>query len=70
MSDTDPILAHIDYSVIRGKLIVYIKKTLQLGWGRKNPISHLSRIKNPDLLYPSIAAALRAYGYVLSSLDV
>ena len=27
-------------------------------------------MKNPDLPYPSIAAALRAYGYVLSSLDV
>jgi hypothetical protein len=39
-------------------------------WGRKNPISHLSRIKNPSLPCPSIAAALRAYGYVLSSLDV
>ena len=32
-------------------------------------ISHLSRMKNPGLPYPSIAAALRAYGYVLSSLD-
>ena len=33
-------------------------------------MSHLSRMKNPDLPYPSIAAALRAYSYVLSSLDV
>ena len=33
-------------------------------------MSHLSRIKNPDLPCPSVAAALRAYGYVLSSLDV
>ena len=32
-------------------------------------MSHLSRMKTPDLPYPSIAAALRAYGYVLSSLD-
>jgi hypothetical protein len=63
-------LAHADYSVIGGKLVVYMKKTLQLGWRRKNPISYLSRIKNPDLPCPSIAAALRAYGYVLSSLDV
>jgi hypothetical protein len=39
-------------------------------WGRKNPMSHLSRIKNPGLPCPSVAAALRAYGYVLSSLDV
>ena len=54
----DSILAHADYFVIGGKLIVYIKKTLQLGWGRKTPISHLSRIKNSNLPYPSIAAAL------------
>jgi hypothetical protein len=33
-------------------------------------MSHLSRIKNPDLPYLSIAAALQAYSYVLSSLDV
>jgi hypothetical protein len=33
-------------------------------------MSHLSRMKNPDLPYPSVAAALRAYGYILSSLDV
>jgi hypothetical protein len=32
-------------------------------------MSHLSRIKNPILLYLSIAAALQAYGYILSSLD-
>src|SRR6266576_6688332 len=39
-------------------------------WGRKNPMSHLSWMKNPGLPCSSIAAALRAYGYVLSSLDV
>ena len=39
-------------------------------WGRKNPMSYLSRMKNPDLPCPSVAAALRAYPYVLSSLDV
>ena len=33
-------------------------------------MSHLSRMKNPGLPCPSVAAALRAYGYVLSSLDV
>ena len=32
-------------------------------------MSHLSRMKNPDLPCPSVAAALRAYSYVLSSLD-
>jgi hypothetical protein len=42
------------------KLVIYRKK---------NPISHLSRIKNPILLYLSVAAALWAYSYVLSSLD-
>ena len=39
-------------------------------WGRKNPISHLSRMKNPDLPYPSVAAALRAYVLRPASLDV
>ena len=33
-------------------------------------MSHLSRIKNPDLPYPSIAAALRAYVLRPASLDV
>ena len=33
-------------------------------------MSHLSRMKNPVLPYLSVAAALQAYGYVLSSLDV
>ena len=31
-------------------------------------MSHLSRMKTPDLPYLSVAAALRAYSYVLSSL--
>jgi len=33
-------------------------------------MSHLSKMKNPDLPYPSIVAALRAYSYILSSLDI
>jgi hypothetical protein len=33
-------------------------------------MSHLSRMKNPDLPYPSVAAALRAYVLCLASLDV
>ena len=33
-------------------------------------MSHLSRMKNPDLLYPSVAAALRAYVLRPTSLDV
>ena len=31
MSNIDPILAYIDYFIIEGKLIIYRKKTLQLG---------------------------------------
>jgi len=39
-----------------------------VGLGEEKPYKppHLSRIKNPDLPYPSVAATLRAYGYVLS----
>ena len=33
-------------------------------------MSHLSRMKNPDLPYPSVAAALRAYVLRPGSLDV
>ena len=33
-------------------------------------MSHLNRIKNPDLPYPSVAAALRAYVLRPASLDV
>src|SRR6266704_796411 len=33
-------------------------------------MSHLSRIKNPDLPYPSVAAALQAYVLRPASLDV
>src|SRR6266550_4326371 len=62
-------MAHADYSVTRGKL-VYLQKEKPCSWGRKNPMSHLSRMKNPGLPCPSVAAALRAYSYVLSSLDV
>jgi hypothetical protein len=39
------------------KLVIYIKKNPAVR-GRKNPISHLSRIKAPKLLYLYIAAAL------------
>ena len=33
-------------------------------------MSHLSRMKNPDLPYPSVAAALRAYVLRPDSLDI
>ena len=51
-----------------GKLI-YLQEENPCSWGRKNPISSLSRIKNPDLLYLYIAAALRAYS-MSSSLNI
>jgi hypothetical protein len=48
---------------------MYLQEENPYSWGRKNPISSLSRIKNPDLPYLHIAAALRAYS-TSSSLDV
>ena len=47
-------MAHVDYSVIGGKL-VYLQE--------ENPI--VGGEKNPNLPCSSIAAALRAYSYVL-----
>src|SRR6266571_1211634 len=64
-------MAHADYSVTGGKTCVFTgRKPLQLGWGRKNRISYLSRMKNPNLPYPSIAAALQACVLRPASLDV
>ena len=54
----------------QGGKLVYLQEENPRSWGRKNPISHLSRIKNPDLLYPHVAAALRAYSFVLPPLDI
>jgi hypothetical protein len=45
------------------KLVIYMKKNPAVR-GRKNPISHFSRIKNPKLPYLHVAA-LWAYSYVL-----
>ena len=45
-------------------LCIYRKKTPAV-WGRKNPISYLSQMKNLDLLCLHVAAALQAYDYVL-----
>src|SRR6266567_9401901 len=53
-----------------GETCEFTRRKPLICWGRKNPISHLSRIKNPDLPCLSIAAALRAYSYVLYSLDI
>jgi hypothetical protein len=41
-----------------------MKKNPAVG-GRKNPMSHLSRIKNPELPCLYVVAALQAYSYVL-----
>src|SRR6266566_2771052 len=53
----------------QGGKLVYLQEENPYSWGRKNPISNLSRIKNPDLPYLHIAAALRAYS-ISSSLDI
>jgi len=48
---------------------MYLQEENPCSWGRKNPMSSLSRMKNPDLPYLHVAAALRAYS-TSSSLDV
>src|SRR6266436_736735 len=53
----------------QGGKLVYLQEENPCSWGRKNPISNLSRIKNPDLPCLHVAAALRAYS-TSSSLDV
>ena len=66
-SDTDPMRPTQTTPYIGGTCKFIGRKPL-ICWGRKPPISHLSKIKKtPDLPYPSIAAA-----YILrpASLDV
>src|SRR6266705_5198129 len=63
------LLAHADYSVTGGKTC-RLQEEKPYSWGRKNPMSHLSRMKNPDLPYPSVAAALQAYALRPASLDI
>ncbi len=58
-------MAYVDYFIIGGKTYKFIGRNPLYYWGRKNPISYLSRIKNPELLYLSVAAALQAYSYIL-----
>jgi hypothetical protein len=50
-------MTYTDYSIIGGKLVIYIKKNPTVR-ERKNPISHFHRIKNLKLLYLYIAAVL------------
>ena len=67
-SDTDP-MRPTQTTPYTGETYKFTGRKPLICWGRKNPMSHLSRMKNPDLPCPHVAAALRAYGYVLSSLD-
>ena len=68
-SDTDP-MRPTQTTPYTGETCKFIGRKPLICWGRKNPMSYLSRIKNPDLPYPSVAAALRAYVLRPASLDV
>ena len=68
-SDTDPMRPTQTTPYI-GETYKFTGRKPLICWGRKTPMSYLSRIKNPDLPYPSVAAALRAYILHLASLDV
>ena len=68
-SDTDPMWP-TQTTPYTGETCNFIGRKPLIYWGRKNPMSHLSRIKNPDLPYSSVAAALRAYVLRPASLDV
>ncbi len=67
-SDTDPMWPTQTTPSQGGKL-VYLQEENPCSWGRKNPMSSLSRMKNPELPCLHVAAALRAYS-TSSSLDV
>src|SRR6266567_7506967 len=70
-SNTDPILWPTQTTPLQGGKLVNLQEENPCSyWGRKNPMSHLSRMKNPDLPYLSIAAALWAYVLRPASLDV
>jgi len=68
-SDTDPMWP-TQTTPCTGETCKFTGRKPLICWGRKNPMSHLSRMKNPDLPYPSVAAALRAYVLRPASLDV
>ena len=63
-SDTDP-MRPMQTTPYTGETYKFIGRKPLICWGRKNPISHLSRMKNPELPCLHVAAALRAYSYVL-----
>src|SRR6266567_3940968 len=69
MSDMDP-MRPTQTTLYTGETCKFIGRKPLICWGRKNPISHLSRIKNPGLLlfvYSSGPAGLRLH---TTSLDV
>src|SRR5436853_1345775 len=68
-SDTDP-MRPTRTTPYTGETYKFTGRKPLICLGRKNPISHLSRIKNLDLPYLSVAAALRAYVLRPTSLDV
>src|SRR6266702_6815523 len=53
----------------QGGKLVYLQEENPCSWGRKTPMSSLSRMKNPELPCLHVAAALWAYS-TSSSLDV
>jgi hypothetical protein len=63
-SDMDPIRP-TQTTLYTGETYKFTGRKPLICWGRKNPISHLSRMKNPELPCLHVAAALRAYSYVL-----
>src|SRR6266702_8540314 len=67
-SDTDPMWP-TQTTLSQGGKLMYLQEENPCSWGRKNPMSNLSRIKNPNLLCLHVAAALQAYS-TSSSLDV
>jgi len=64
MSDTDP-MRPTQTTPYTGETCKFTGRKPLIYWGRKNPMSHLSRMKNPELPYLYVAAALWAYSYVL-----
>ena len=68
-SNTDP-MRPTQTTLYIGETCKFIGRKPLICWGRKNPISHLSRIKNPGLplfVYSSGPAGLQLY---TASLDV
>src|SRR6266699_2899292 len=68
-SDTDP-MRPTQTTLYTGETCKFTGRKPLICWGRKNPISHLSRMKNPGLplfVHSSSPAGLRLY---TASLDI